>query len=126
MKENKGLEFILLFLKIALPIAMLIPVIYFSFELVETRIFDLENAGDSGYYSGYAFYLFVSSLILLMVNGVVFLLAGIGLLVACLYKSCPTRKKKIRCSIWLMVAPFLNQLLYFLISYVIAFFIPAI
>ncbi len=124
MKENKGLEFILLFLKIALPIAMLIPVIFFSFELVDIRIFDLENAGNSGYHSGYAFYLFASSLILLIVNGVVFLFAGIGLLVACLYKSCPTRKKKIRCSIWLVAAPFLNQLLYFLIPYVIALVIP--
>ena len=124
MKENKLLEFILLFLKIALPIAMIIPVIYFSFDLVEIRIFDLEHAGISGYYSGYGFSLFASSLVLLIMNGVVFLFAGIGLLVAYLYKECPTRKKKIRCSIWLMVAPFLNQLLYFLISCGIALAIP--
>lgn len=125
MKENKGLEFILLFLKIALPIAMLLPVIFFSVELVETRIFDLENVGNSSYHSGYSFYLFASSLVLLMVNGGVFLFAGIGFLVACLYKSCPTRRKKIRCSVWLMAAPFLNQLLYFLISYVIAIVIQS-
>ena len=58
------LEILLWILKILIPLAVLLPVVYFSYSLVQGRLEDLANLDTEGYFSGTGLYLFASHILL--------------------------------------------------------------
>jgi hypothetical protein len=112
MKQRKFLDIFLLCLKIILPILLLIPLIFFSYRLIEGRIYDIANIGTEGYHSGIGLYIFLSHFLLLVVNAVLLIISGIGLIIAKKYKATPIHKKNVRAFVWLTLAPIFSQLLY--------------
>lgn len=119
--KAKFWDTILLILKIALPLILLIPLAVFSYNLVESRIFDLQNQGEPGYHSGYMFYGFVSFLLLLLTNLGAVILTGIGRLIAQFCRSSSKRARHIKFFNLFFLAPFVSQLLYVLELIVLSF-----
>jgi predicted small integral membrane protein len=116
MKQRKSLDIFLLCLKIILPILLLIPLIFFSYRLIEGRIYDIANIGTEGYHSGIGLYIFLSHFLLLVVNAVLLIISGIGLIIAKKYKATPIHKKNVRAFVWLTLAPIFSQLLYLTVT----------
>ena len=119
MKQRKSLDVFLLCLKIILPILLLIPLIFFSYRLIEGRIHDIANIGNEGYHSGIGLYMFLSHIVLLAVNAVLLIISLIGLIIAKKYKASPIQKKNVRAFVWLTLAPIANQLLYLIITMIV-------
>lgn len=119
MKKHRVLDVILLILKIILPILIAIPLVFVSYRLVEGRISDLENIGNESYHSGLGLYILASHVLLLVANGVLFLIGGAGLLISALYRSCPERERNIKTFICLSLAPILSSWLYALITVIV-------
>lgn len=118
MKKLKILEIFLLCIKILLPILILIPLVFFSYGLVEGRMRDIANIGNEGYHSGIALYVYASNIILLGANLVLSLIGLSGWIIS-KNISCPIQKKNIvifRCLTW---APLCSQLLYILINLIV-------
>lgn len=116
MKKRKFLDIFLLCLKIILPIFILIPLVFFSYRLIEGRIEDIANIGDEGYHSGIGLYIFLSHIVLLGVNVVLLIIGCVGLLISKKYKSSPMQKNNILTFRYLTLAPIISQLLYVVIN----------
>lgn len=121
MRNQKALSIFLRILKILLIVAMILPMIFFSYRLIESRISDIQNAGDEGYHSGYGLLFFLTGLVMLIVNGSVFLVCGITLLLLFLSgRKYQGRPKAMTWFSWFAIAPLANQMLYLLIGIVLA------
>lgn len=113
MKQRKSLDVFLLFLKIILPILLLIPLIFFSYQLIDGRIWELSHIENREPCNpGMALYAIVTHIILLGINTVLLIISIIGLIIAKKYKASPIHKKNVRAFVWLTLAPVFSQLLY--------------
>lgn len=119
MGKRKILDIILLCLKIILPILILIPLVFFSYRLIEGRIEDIANIGNEDYHSGMGLYIFLSHLVLLGANVVLLIIGCIGLLVSRRYTSSPVQKNNILTFRCLAFAPVISQLLYVVINLIV-------
>jgi hypothetical protein len=116
MKQRKSLDVFLLCLKIILPILLLIPLIFFSYRLIEGHIHDIANIGNEGYHSGIGLYIFLSHIVLLALNAILLVISLIGLVISKKYKASPIQKKNVRAFVWLTLAPIFSQLLYLTVT----------
>lgn len=113
MKQRKFLDVFLLCLKIILPILILIPLLFFSYRLIEGRIFEITHADEQlDPCGGMGLYIFLSHFLLLAVNAVLLIISLIGLVISKKYKASPIHKKNVRAFVWLTLAPIFSQLLY--------------
>lgn len=119
MKE-KVLDCVLLILKLLLPLLLLIPLVIFSVGLIETRLFDLSHLGEAGYHSGYMFYFFATTLLLLAINVGVLVLTGVARLIVAFCKESPKKERHARFFHLFFWAPPANQLLYVLLLIVLS------
>jgi hypothetical protein len=115
MKKGKLCDIILLCLKIILPILIAVQLLFFSYRLIEGRLFDVAHLGEDGYFSGTGLYFVLSALVLLAVNAFCTLLGIVGLVIAVKHKTAPARKKNITFLAILSLAPIGSQILYGLI-----------
>lgn len=119
MKKRKFLDIFLLCLKIILPVLLLIPLVFFSYRLIEGRIEDIANIGVEGYFSGTGLYIFASHILLFVANIVLLILGCIGLLISKKYTSSPIQKKNIKTFLCLTFAPIVSQILYVIICLIV-------
>lgn len=119
MKQLKALDILLLCMKIILPILILIPLVFFSYRLFESRMSDLANIGDDSYHSGTGFYIFVSHMVLFVANVILTIIGCIGLLIAKKYKACPTQKKNMITFRCLALAPVVSQFMYVIVNLIV-------
>lgn len=114
MKQRKSLDVFLLCLKIILPILLLIPLIFFSYQLIEGRIFEIAHADvpQNPCGGGMVLYIFLSHIVLLAVNAILLVICGIGLIISKKYKASPLHSNNVRSFVWLTLAPVFSQLLY--------------
>ena len=110
---------VLLCLKILLPILIVIPLAFFSWRLVETRLEDLANMGNNGYHSGTGLYLFASHILLLGANAVLTAVGCIGLLIAKKHKTSPRQKQNVKAFRWLAIAPAISQVIYVAVNAIV-------
>ena len=119
MNKKKMLDIFLLCLKIILPILILIPLVFFSYRLIEGRIEDIANIGNEGYHSGIGLYIFLSHIVLFGINVVLLIIGCVGLLVSKKYKSSPMQKNNVITFRYLSFAPIISQLLYVVINLIV-------
>lgn len=119
MKKGKAIDIFLLCLKILLPILILVPLVFFTYRLIEGRIDDIANIGNEGYFSGTGLYVFLSHMVLFVINVVLLIVGCVGLLIAKKHTSTPIREKNIKVFLRLIFAPIVSQLLYVVISLII-------
>ena len=120
MKQRKALDVFLLCLKIILPILLLIPLIFFTYQLIDGRIWELSHIENREPCNpGMALYAIVTHIILLGINTVLLIISIIGLIIAKKYKASPIHKKNVRAFVWLTLAPITNQLLYLIITMIV-------
>ena len=110
---------VLLCLKILLPILIVIPLAFFSWRLVETRLEDLANMGNDGYHSGTGLYLFASHILLLGANAVLTAVGCIGLLIAQKHKTSPRQKQNVKAFRCLAIAPAISQVIYVAVNAIV-------
>lgn len=97
MKQRKALDVFLLCLKIILPILLLIPLIFFSYQLIDGRIWELSHIENREPCNpGMALYAIITHIILLGINIVLLIISIIGLIIAKKYKASPIHKKNVR------------------------------
>ena len=113
------LEILLWILKILIPLAVLLPVVYFSYSLVQGRLEDLANRDTEGYFSGTGLYLFASHILLFAICVGDTLVSAIGLLVASRYRSCPAHVANVRIFRWMLAVPWLTEVFYWLICLIV-------
>ncbi len=118
MKKARLPDTFLLFLKIALPILTLIPLVFFSCNLIEGHIDAIANDHES-HHDGMGFYIFLSHILLAGMNAVLWGLAGVALLISKKYKSTPKHDKNVVAFDRLTVTPILSQILYVIITVVV-------
>ena len=116
MKKTKILHIFLTCLKVIIPVLLIVPLVFFSYRLVEGRLDDIKNAGNEDYHSGTGFYIFASHALLIAADVIAFAAGGVGLLISSLSKTDPMREKNISHFKSLLIAPMLNHLLYLLIT----------
>ena len=119
MKRIKLLDILLLLLKIILPIFLLLPLVFFSWRLIEGRVEDIANIGNPDYHSGLGLYIFASHVVLLGVNAVLLVVGCIGLLISKKYTATPTQAKNISIFRLLSLAPVASQVIYLLINHIV-------
>lgn len=119
MKKDKILNVLLLSLKIILPIFIIVPLVFFSYRLIEGRLSDIANIGNDDYHSGIGLYIFLSHMVLFAANVILTVIGAIGLLIAKKHKSCPAHKKNVITFRCLALAPIGSQLLYVLINFIV-------
>ena len=120
MKQRKALDVFLLCLKIILPILLLIPLIFFSYQLIDGRIWELSHIENREPCNpGMTLYAIITHIILLGINIVLLIISLIGLIIAKKYKASPIHKKNVRAFVWLTLAPITNQLLYLIITMIV-------
>lgn len=95
MKGNKALEIVLLILKILIPVVLIVPLIFFSYRMVDMQMEHLEHAVHHDACGGMGLFLFAALAFNLAVIVLALALNIIGLLIACAYKSSPKHKKHI-------------------------------
>lgn len=78
MKRNRILDAILLLLKVVLGVLTALPLVYFSYLLVDGHLFDMAHLGEPGYHSGTGLYVFASHLVLLGMNLILVILGILG------------------------------------------------
>ncbi len=115
MKREKLCDIVLLCLKIILPVLIATPLLFFSYRLVEGRLFDVAHLGDEGYFSGMGLYFFLSALLLLGINLFCTALGIVGWVIAHRHKTCPQRRKNLITFRILTFAPIASQILYGLV-----------
>lgn len=104
-------------LKIALVVLILIPLVFFTYRLVEGHVHDLAAKDDPHYHSGIGLYVFASHVVLLAINAVFTVIIAIGLLITKKRsKSSMHTKRAFRL---LASAPFMSQILYVLITLIV-------
>lgn len=118
-KKDKTLTILLLCLKILLLLLVVIPLVFFSYRLIEGRIEDLENIGNDSYHSGTGLYIFLTHMVLLVVNAVLAVIGVIGFVVANRKRAYATQQKIVRMFLFLTIAPMCSQLLYTIITAVV-------
>ena len=119
MKKEKTFENLLLCMKIALPILIIIPLVFFSVKLAGMHMEDLANIGNTDYHSGTGLFVFLSHTILFVCNVVFTAIACICLVKANKNKASPKRKSHLRYFRYLAMAPAVGQFLYMAINIII-------
>ncbi len=119
MKKVKFLDIFLLCLKIILPIAILIPLVFFSYRLIEGRMSDIANIGNTDYHSGLGLYIFASHIVLFVANAILTVISAVGLFISIKYKTCSVQKKNILTFRCLIFAPLCSQIFYILINVIV-------
>ena len=112
MKKGTVVDAVLLCLKILLPVLILIPLIFFSYRLIEGRLEDLANAGNEHYHTGIGLYLFASHAVLLGINAVLAILGGTGWVIAAKHKDTPAHTKNGKLFRCLTFAPLASEIVY--------------
>lgn len=119
MKKRKALDFFLLCLKILLPILISVPLVFFIYRLIEGRIDDIANIGNEGYFSGMGLYVFLSHMVLFVINVVLLVIGCVGLLISKKYTASPVQKRNVITFRCLIFAPIASQFLYVVISLIV-------
>lgn len=119
MEKKSFFDIFLLCLKILLPILIIIPLLFFSYRLVEGRMEDIANIGNESYHSGIGLYIFASHVLLLAVNIILLIFSCFGLLISKKYVSSDRKKKNIITFRYLSIAPICSQALYVIISWIV-------
>ena len=119
MSKDKVKNAVLLCLKIILPILILIPLVFFTYRLIEGHIEDLSNIGTEGYHSGMGLYVFASHVVLFAANAVLTIIGAIGLLIAKKHKMSPAHNKNVITFRGLALSPLGSQILYVLITIIV-------
>lgn len=118
MKEQKLLDTLGLGFKITLLVLVLAPLIFCLYRLIETTLYDIINSGNPSYCGGTGLYLFASNFVLFEINIVLFIIAGIGLLISKKITSTTMKKNSLLTFRNLTFAPLVSQLIYMLLSFV--------
>ena len=119
MSKDKVKNAVLLCLKIIIPILILIPLVFFTYRLIEGHIQDLAERGTEGYFSGMGLYVFASHVVLFAANAVLTIIGAIGLLIAKKHKASPAHTKNVITFRCLALSPLGSQILYVLITIII-------
>lgn len=119
MSKDKVKNAVLLCLKIILPILILIPLVFFTYRLIEGHIQDLAERGTEGYFSGMGLYVFLSHMVLFAANAVLTIIGAIGLLIAKKHKTSSAHKKNLITFRCLALSPLGSQILYVLITIIV-------
>lgn len=123
MRKIKPLDIFLLFLKILIPILILIPLVFFSYRLIEGRIFEIAEMENKEIRGGGAFlFAIVSHVLLFVINVVLFIVAGICYLISKKYKATPKHKKNVLTFGRLTLMPIVSQVLYFILILIVLHF----
>lgn len=112
MKKGKIVDAVLLCLKILLPVLIMIPLIFFSYRLIEGRLEDLANVGNQHYHSGLGLYLFASHAVLLGANAVLAILGGAGWVIAAKCKDTPAHTGNVKVFRYLTFSPLFSEVAY--------------
>jgi hypothetical protein len=108
-----------LFFKILLVILILIPLVFFTYRLVEGHMHDLDAKDDLDYHSGMGLYVFASHTVLLAINAILTLIITTGLLIAKKRNKSPECSKSAFKFRLLVAAPLTSQILYVLITLIV-------
>ena len=82
MKRNRRPDAILLLLKMVLGCLTVLPLAYFSYLLIDGRLFEMAHRGEPGFHSGAGLYVFASHLVLLGMNLILVILGILGWITA--------------------------------------------
>lgn len=115
MKKATICDVTLTVLKLLLPVLLLLPLAFFSYRLIEGRLFDVAHLGEESYHSGTGLYFFASALLLLGVNLFCTVLGIVGWVIAYRHKTSPRRRENLITFRILTASPALCQILYGLI-----------
>jgi hypothetical protein len=110
MKNRNTLDVVLLILKIILIALLLFPLVFFTYRMIELRLFDLAHLDDPNYFSGTGLYIFASQPLLLGMNLIPLIFSILGWITAARYKR-STKVFRV-----LTFAPIASQAAYLLIS----------
>lgn len=119
MKKGKILDVVLMCLKILLPILIAVPLVFFTYRLVENRISDLQHMGDVHYYSGIGLYIFLSHMVLFAANVILTVIGIIGFIMAKKHTSASAYRRNVMGFRCLALAPLLSQILYVLATLIV-------
>ena len=119
MRKNRLLDLFLRFFRILFPICILVPLVFFSYRLIDGRMEDLANIGNQDYHSGLGLFIFASHIVLFGINAILVLLGGIGWLVSQKCKSLPNQEQHILVFRFLTFAPMISHLVYCLINVIV-------
>lgn len=119
MNKDKAKSAVLLCMKIILPILIMIPLVFFTYRLIEGHTEDLANRGTEGYFSGMGLYVFASHIVLLAANTVLTVIGAIGLSIAKKYKECLAHNRNVIAFRCLALSPLCSQILYLLITIIV-------
>ena len=110
MKNRNTLDVVLLILKIVLIALLLFPLVFFTYRMIESQLFDLAHLGEPGFHSGTGLLVFASFILLAGMNLILVVLGALGWLTAA---KCKRSTKAFRV---LTFAPIASQAAYLLIS----------
>ena len=119
MNKTKVLDILLLCLEIILPILILIPLVFFSYRMIEGRIQDLANAGNEDYHSGIGLYLFLTHPLLFFWNAPLALIGVIGTRCARKRAACTGQNHHATLFRAITFSAMGSQLLYFVMTLVV-------
>lgn len=119
MNKTKVLDILLLCLEIILPILILIPLVFFSYRMIEGRMEDLANVGNEDYHSGIGLYLFLTHPLLFFWNAPLALIGVIGTRCARKRAACTGQKHHVTLFRAITFSAMGSQLLYFVMTLVV-------
>jgi hypothetical protein len=120
MKKGKILDTVLLILKIVLVALLLFPLVFFTYRMIESQLFDLAHLGEPGFHSGTGLLVFASFILLAGMNLILVVLGALGWLTAA---KCKRSTKAFRV---LTFAPIASQAAYLLISLLVMWITQAL
>ena len=119
MNKTKVLDILLLCLEIILLILILIPLVFFSYRMIEGRMEDLANIGNEDYHSGIGLYLFLTHPLLFFWNAPLALIGAIGTRCARKRAACTGQKYHVTLFRAITFSAMGSQLLYFVMTLIV-------
>lgn len=119
VRKRKRVDIVLMSIKILILIILIGALLDFSNRFAQTWWADVQNAGNPDYYSGSGAMLFLCGLFLGGINLGVFIISFIVFLFTLLSKHCKENPKHRKHFIGLMIAPFINQVLFILFCFLL-------
>ncbi|MBO5269728.1 MAG: hypothetical protein J6B77_03010 [Clostridia bacterium] len=119
MNRSRILNVLLLLLEILLLLLILIPLVFFSYRMIEGRIQDLANVGNEDYHSGIGLYLFLTHPLLFFWNAPLALIGVIGTRCARKRAACTGQKHHVTLFRAITFSAMGSQLLYFVMTLVV-------
>ncbi len=114
VKKRNSIDIVLLIIKCVLVAVLIAALLDFSNKFTATWWSDIQNKGNPSYCGGSGSMVLLCGLFLAIVNLCVFVIGFLAFLFTLFNKHCKETGKHRKHFIWLMVAPFANQLVFFL------------